>query len=185
MLAAAMIAVAATASRLADAWIWAGLGLALSVLAPIGYLLWLYQRGFMYQNLDVQRREERWRPLAFTLAVLALSATLFWLSPARRCSAGLAAAHFAQTTLVLAITLRWKISMHGAASSACVALLLYIVAPTLPWRCTRCGSSPGRASVCIATPPRRPFRGRPRWICYLEKTSITVWTAVISKTYSE
>jgi membrane-associated phospholipid phosphatase len=128
VLAAAMIAVAATASRLAAAWPWAGLGLALSVVAPIGYLLWLYQRGLV-SDLDVQRREERPRPLVFTLAALALSATLFWLSPAPPLLRGLAAAHFAQTTLVLAITLRWKISMHGAASAACGALLLYVAGP--------------------------------------------------------
>jgi len=128
VLAASMVIMAAAASRTAAAWTWAGVGLALSILAPIGYLLWLYQRGLV-SDLDVRRREERPRPLAFTLAALAFSATLFWLNPTPPLLRGLVAAHFAQTTLVLAITLRWKISMHGAAIAACVALLLHVVGP--------------------------------------------------------
>ena len=128
VLAAVMLIVAGAATRLAAAWIWAGLALASSVLAPISYLLWLHRRGLV-SDLDVQRREERPRPLAFTLTALAATAATLWLGSAPALLRGLSAAHLAQTMLVLAITLRWKISMHGAAIAACVALLLYLIGP--------------------------------------------------------
>lgn len=128
VLAVAMIVVAAACVGAPAAWRWAGVNLALSVAAPIGYLLWLHRRGLV-SDLDVQRREERFRPLSFTLAALAATTALLWFGAAPALMRGLAAAHLAQTTLVLAITLRWKISMHSAASAACVALLLYVVGP--------------------------------------------------------
>ncbi len=128
VLAVVMIAIAARAAGTPVAWLWAGVNLALSVLAPIGHLLWLHRRGIV-SDLDVQRREERFRPLSFTLAAMAASTALLWFSAAPAIMRGLAAAHLAQTTLVLAITLRWKISMHGAASAACAALLLFVAGP--------------------------------------------------------
>jgi membrane-associated phospholipid phosphatase len=127
-LAAFMIVIAAAATRSTTAWPWAGAALTLGILAPIGYLLWLYERGLV-SDLDVQRRAERPRPLAFTLTALAFSATALWLGSAPALLRGLSVAHLTQTTLVLAITLRWKISMHGAAIAACAALLLYLAGP--------------------------------------------------------
>jgi membrane-associated phospholipid phosphatase len=127
-LAAFMIVIAAAATRSTAAWPWAGAALTLGILAPIGYLLWLYERGLV-SDLDVQRRAERPRPLAFTLTALAFSATALWLGSAPALLRGLSVAHLTQTTLVLAITLRWKISMHGAAIAACAALLLYLAGP--------------------------------------------------------
>ena len=69
VLAAAMIAIAAAASHLAFAWIWAGVALTLCLLAPMGYLLWLFRRGVV-SDLDVQQCERsapahwpsRWQP---------------------------------------------------------------------------------------------------------------------------
>lgn len=127
VLAVGMIVIAAATGGPA-AWRWAGVGLVISVLAPICYLLWLHRQGLV-SDLDVQRRAERFRPLSFTLAALTVTAAFFWLSAAPTVMRGLAAAHLAQTTLVLTITLRWKISMHAAASAACVALLLYVAGP--------------------------------------------------------
>ncbi len=127
-LAVGMIASAAAFAGTPAAWRWAGVSLALSVLAPICYLLWLHRRGLV-SDLDVKRREERFRPLAFTVLAQALYAALLRLGGAPALLGGLAAAVFIQTALVLAITLRWKISVHGAASAACVALLLYVAGP--------------------------------------------------------
>ena len=126
VLAAAMIAIAAAASRLAVAWIWAGVALTLCLLAPMGYLLWLFRRGVV-SDLDVQHREERARPLAFTLAAMLTAVVILGLASAPPALLAVTGAQFAQTALVLIITLRWKISVHGAAVAACVALLLYVV----------------------------------------------------------
>lgn len=126
VLGAAMIAIAALATRQATAWAWAGPGLALNVLAPIAYLLWLFKRGLV-SDLDVQRREERRRPLVFTLAAMLATVVLLWVTAAPSLLLAVSAAHFLQTALALVITLRWKISMHGAAIAACAALLVFVL----------------------------------------------------------
>jgi len=120
-----MIAIAAAASRLAFAWIWAGVAFALSLLAPMSYLLWLIKRGVV-SDLDVQHREERARPLAFTLVAMITAVVILGLASAPPALLAVTGAQFAQTALVLIVTLRWKISVHGAAAAACVALLLYV-----------------------------------------------------------
>jgi membrane-associated phospholipid phosphatase len=125
VLAAAMIAIAAAASRLAFAWMWAGVAFALSLLAPMSYLLWLIKRGVV-SDLDVQHREERARPLAFTLVAMITAVVILGLASAPPALLAVTGAQFAQTALVLIVTLRWKISVHGAAVAACVALLLYV-----------------------------------------------------------
>ena len=126
VLAAAMITIAAAASRLAVAWIWAGMALALSLLTPIGYLLWLFRRGLV-SDLDVQRREERTRPLVFTLAAMLTAFVILRLAPAPPALLAVTGAQFVSTALALIITWRWKISVHGAAVAACVALLLFVL----------------------------------------------------------
>ncbi len=125
VLGAAMIAIAA-AVQPAVGWGWAGLILALNVLMPIGYLLWLFKRGLV-SDLDVQRREERRRPLTFTLAAMLATVVLLWVMAAPSLLLAVSAAHFLQTALALLITLRWKISMHGAAITACAALLVFVL----------------------------------------------------------
>jgi membrane-associated phospholipid phosphatase len=125
VVAAAMLAIAAAASRLAIAWVWAGVALTLCLLAPMGYLLWLFRRGLV-SDLDVQHREERARPLAVTLAAMFTAVVVLRLASAPSALLAVTGAQFTQTALVLIITLRWKISVHGAAVAACVALLLYV-----------------------------------------------------------
>ncbi len=121
----AMIAIAAGATGRADAWAWAGIPLALNVLAPILYLLWLHRWGFV-SDLDVQRREERARPLLFTLVSMLAAAVILWRMAAPSLLLGISIAQLLQTALALTITLRWKISMHGAASAAWLTLLFFV-----------------------------------------------------------
>jgi membrane-associated phospholipid phosphatase len=123
-----MFAAAAGAAPEADAWPWVGLAVATGVLAPSGYLLWLYRRGLV-SDLDVQRREERWRPLLFTLTALTLTVAALELGGAPALPGALVAANLLLTALVFPITLRWKISMHGAASGAAAALGLFLLGP--------------------------------------------------------
>jgi len=125
LLATAMIAIAAASSAEASAWRWALLGLTLMVLSPIGYLLWLYRQGLV-SDLDVQRREERARPMRFTLAAMILAVVLFGLTPAPRILLLVTAAQVLQATFILVVTRHWKISVHGAAAAAFLALLLYL-----------------------------------------------------------
>jgi membrane-associated phospholipid phosphatase len=121
----AMIAIAAGATQQAAAWAWAGIPLALNVLAPILYLIWLHRRGLV-SDLDVQRREERARPLLFTLASMLAAVVILWRMAAPSLLLGISIAQLLQTALALTITLRWKISMHGAASAAWLTLLIFV-----------------------------------------------------------
>ncbi len=128
LLAAAMMVVAVSATKSAAALLWASMGLLLSVIAPVGYLLWLHHRGLV-SDLDVKRREERFRPLTVTVLAQGLHAALLWFGGAPVLLSGLAIAIFLQTTLTLMITLHWKISMHGVAIAAFTTLLLYLMGP--------------------------------------------------------
>jgi membrane-associated phospholipid phosphatase len=120
-----MIAVAAGATQQALAWVWAVIPLTLNVLAPIAYLVCLHRQGLV-SDLDVQRREERLRPLFFTLASMLTAVVVLWRMAAPSLLLGVSVAQLLQTVLVLVITLRWKISMHGAASAAWLVLLLVV-----------------------------------------------------------
>ncbi|RME33291.1 MAG: hypothetical protein D6793_09960 [Thermoflexia bacterium] len=121
----AMIAIAAGATRQATAWAWASIPLTLNVLAPITYLVCLHRQGLV-SDLDVQRREERIRPLLFTLASMLTAAVVLWRLAAPSLLLGVSVAQLLQTALALVITLRWKISMHGAASAAWLVLLIVV-----------------------------------------------------------
>lgn len=123
-LAAVMIAVAAASAPRTEAWFWAAMTFTLSVLAPLGCLLWLFRRG-MVSDLDVCRREERFRPLAFTLAATFVAVAVLWLASGPALLLAVATAQLAQMMLVLSITMRWKVSMHGVAVGAWVTFLLY------------------------------------------------------------
>ena len=133
MIAGATVHVAsATPKAAVDAWLW-GAGLVLmAVAAPLLYLRWLVRTGRV-SDLDVRRRHQRLRPMAFTLAAgmaalcalewggaplfLCLVASLLWLL-----MAGL-----------MAVSVRWKISVHGAMAGAGVAVLWACSQPAWAW----------------------------------------------------
>ncbi|MGQ9491358.1 MAG: phosphatase PAP2 family protein [Anaerolineae bacterium] len=126
VLGTAMIAIAAVATQQVAAWAWACTALALNVLAPIGYLLWLLKQGLV-SDLDVQNRTERARPLSFTLAAMLITVLVLRLLNAPSLLLAVCATQLIQTALALVITLRWKISMHSAACAACFALLVFVM----------------------------------------------------------
>ncbi len=124
--AAYMITFVVVVSGVSEAWRWAGLYLAQSVLAPLGYLLWLRQNGLV-SDLDVKERAERFRPLAFTVVAMVLACVVFWAGGAPPLLRGLAVVAVLLLGVVLVVTTRWKISMHGAAIGAFTALLLIVI----------------------------------------------------------
>jgi membrane-associated phospholipid phosphatase len=138
----APVAMALTATVLAEplAWMWTGLYVLLTVVTPVLYLTWLKHRGLI-TDLDVQLREQRMRPMLFTLAcgVLAWLVLLIGAAPVQMTL--LAGLLWLQMIVILSITLRWKISVHcataaGAATVACVSLgtpLPLLVVPVIAW----------------------------------------------------
>ncbi|MCX7853742.1 MAG: phosphatase PAP2 family protein [Caldilineales bacterium] len=125
VLAATMLVMAAGIVQEDVAWLWAGIGLIMNIVAPMGYVVRLFRRGVI-SDFDIGRREERRRPLVFTLASMLGGVTLLTAGAAPRLVLAVVLAQMAQTILILLITLHWKISVHSAAMAAMLAFLLYL-----------------------------------------------------------
>jgi membrane-associated phospholipid phosphatase len=112
----------------AATWRWLAFYLALAIGIPLLYLLTLYRRGLV-SDLDVTRREERRRPMLFTLGCMAAAGVLLGLSDAPRLLVAWAAILWAQLALVTAITLRWKISVHSTAAASMATMFVILLGP--------------------------------------------------------
>jgi membrane-associated phospholipid phosphatase len=123
------------------AWAWAGIYVFLAVLLPLLHLVWLLHRGLV-TDLDVQLREQRIRPLLFTVVCAGLAWAVLKLGVAPRQLVAVASALSLMTMVILSITLWWKISVHCAAMAMAAAvawslfgalLPLVIGAPLMAW----------------------------------------------------
>jgi membrane-associated phospholipid phosphatase len=132
ILAAAMMAVAASVDGTVQAWRFAALYIGLAIATPILYLIWLLRRGTV-SDIDVQIRGERWRPLIAAQLGMGIALALFIIQGAPPLMIALAGGLLAYTALAFGITLWWKISMHAAAAAAIAALVVTQVgAPAFP-----------------------------------------------------
>jgi membrane-associated phospholipid phosphatase len=132
VLAAGMMAIAASMDGTAHAWRFAALYVGLAIATPILYLIALLRRGTV-SDLDVQIRTERWRPLLAAQLGMAVALGLFIVYGAPPLMVALAGGLLAYTALAFGITLWWKISMHAAAAAAIAALVVTQVgAPAFP-----------------------------------------------------
>lgn len=100
----------------ASAWQWTFVYIALTILAPCAYIIWLVQTG---QAIDfhLPNREQRIRPLLFSLATALITWLLFDQMGAPRLLQMLATVNGVQTAIFLVITLQWKISLHCTAAT--------------------------------------------------------------------
>ena len=123
------------------AWVWAGIHVLLAVLAPLLYLVWLVRWGLV-TDLDVQLRQQRIKPMIFTIVCSGLAWLVLTLGAAPRPMVVLASALWVQAVVTFAITLRWKVSVHctAAAGTAMVVwflmgtpLLLLVGVPLIAW----------------------------------------------------
>lgn len=128
VLAAAMLAIAASIVDTAPAWRFALLYVSLAIVTPIVYLVWLIRRGVV-SDLDVKVRAERWRPLLAAQLGMALALVWFLAAGAPPLMIGLAGGMLVYTSAAFLITLYWKISMHSAAAAALTALAVVQFGP--------------------------------------------------------
>jgi membrane-associated phospholipid phosphatase len=112
------------------AWLWAAVYMALTVVTPLSYLLWLVKKGEV-TDLDVQLREQRGRPLVAALAGAAAAWLILWFGTAPDLMVLLAGASWLLMALLLGITLRWKISIHCAAAAGIAVLAWEIAGGTI------------------------------------------------------
>lgn len=113
------------------AWAWAGLYVILGVLFPLVYLIRLYRTG-QVSDLDIQIREQRVKPLIFTLSSSALACVLMVVGHAPALMITIAVCCWVQMVVVFLITLRWKISVHCATAAGAAALVQMILGTPLP-----------------------------------------------------
>ncbi len=112
--------------------------LGLTALVPVVALLTMMRSGYV-KDLDVSVREERFRPMLMILGCYLLSVAYIWWVNAPWWLLMYFVSGCVTTLVVGLITLRWKISGHGAGlgnmigmlTSLCVLSLTNI--PILPW----------------------------------------------------
>lgn len=115
------------------AWQWTLLYLGVTILLPCLYIIWLVQRGLV-SDFHLPRREERLRPLLFSLAAAAVVWGVFHSVETPAGLKMLASVNALQAILFFVITLRWKISLHCAAAAMLAELLLvYFGAAAAPF----------------------------------------------------
>jgi membrane-associated phospholipid phosphatase len=131
VLAATAMALIASTGSSSRAWRWAGVYVFLAILTPILYLFWLIHRGRV-SDLDVQLREERTRPLIFTIACGGLAWLLLALGGAPLEMVVVAGGLWLQTVVIFGITLWWKISVHSAAAAGIATLVWSLAGTSLP-----------------------------------------------------
>ena len=129
----AVVAMALLASTLSSprAWRWAGVYVFLAIVTPILYLLWLLSHGWV-SDLDVQLREERTRPLVFTIACAGVAWLVLALGGAPLEMVVVAGGLWLQMAVIFGITLWWKISVHSAAAAGVATLIWSLIGATLP-----------------------------------------------------
>jgi len=98
------------------AWQWTIFYIALTILAPCAYIIWLVQAGKV-ADFHLPNREQRIRPLLLSVGAAIVTWLVLYQVEAPRLLQMLATVNGVQTVLFLAITLRWKISLHCTAAT--------------------------------------------------------------------
>jgi hypothetical protein len=124
VLLAAAMAVQAAVTRDAVAWFWAAVYVCCAVPVPVVYLL-RQVRQETVRDLEIGRREERLRPQLVTAAFLGLAWIALLVGSAPAALSNLAGILWIQATVILVVTILWKISVHSATAA---------VAGMLTWR---------------------------------------------------
>lgn len=140
VLAAGIMGWASTLSAAARPWLWIYLGIA--IFLPVAFVGGLMRRGRV-SSADLTRREERFWPYGATLVCMTTSwGVLNWGGAPSLMSAA-AGASVVQLCVLSVVTLRWKISLHGAAIAAGVTFAwlaaghstapLFLLVPLIAW----------------------------------------------------
>lgn len=110
----------------ARAWFWAIVYLFLTIALPALYVAVGVARGTL-SDFHLQKRSERVRPLLLAVALALGALLLLWLGNAPSLLTDIAGINSLQSILFLAITLRWKISLHTTAIAglATLAVILF------------------------------------------------------------
>lgn len=131
VLASAVVGLTALKLSSARAWIWGGVYVVLGVLMPFLFVVWLVKRGDI-TDIDVQLRKQRIQPLLATIVCNGLAWLVLALAVAPATMTVVAGALWFQAVVVLAITLRWKISVHVATAAGVTTMAWALLGTPLP-----------------------------------------------------
>lgn len=106
----------ATLSGIPSPWTWGIFYVITAIGLPLVYLVWLVRRGTV-TDLDIQLRQQRSRPFLAMMAGQAVAWLLLTAGSAPSPLPMIAGAYLVQTSLILLITLRWKISVHTSTAA--------------------------------------------------------------------
>jgi len=115
-----MLPIAMVAARWAgggSAWAYAALYLSLSVVAPMADLAYRFRRGDI-SDIHLPYRSERMRPFVINTAGTATSLLLLHAFGAPAILVAVAAGGLLQSTVLMAMTAYWQVSVHAAASAS-------------------------------------------------------------------
>ena len=110
----------------AGGWKFSVLYIGMLVLIPIAFVFYLVRSG-QVQDIHLPHRRERWLPCLLVAGSSVGALGLFHLCHAPSPFISLASALAVLSTLLLSITLFWKISIHAASTTGMVTLTMLIV----------------------------------------------------------
>ena len=119
------------ASR-SQALLWSGVAVGGMVGAPLAYVLIAWRRGLV-TDVHVRLREQRQGPFAAAIGGCLLSTLALAAIHASPALVLAAAAAFLNGLVFQAVTLRWKISMHGSVYLACALMAGRLVGSHWYW----------------------------------------------------
>lgn len=123
---------AASIENTTRAWGFALLHVLLVVLVPLAYLFALMRAGRV-SDLDVFRREERWRPFLATVLGAWLAWLLVWSRGGIAELSAVSGVLALEVTVIFAVTLGWKISLHCATAAVVGAVVWKLTGSVAPF----------------------------------------------------
>ncbi|UYN89374.1 MAG: hypothetical protein KIT08_09780 [Anaerolineales bacterium] len=109
-------------------WPWAGVYAGFGFVLPLLYLIYLMRKGEV-SDFHMKERTERIKPMAFIFIVFTVASVVMYFSDAPFVIQAFTYVGALQGLLMLLITLKWKISGHGAGIAAFVLLLWALLGP--------------------------------------------------------
>jgi membrane-associated phospholipid phosphatase len=105
-------------------WVWTGMYIVLTLIAPLGFLLWQLRRGHV-TDLDVHFRQQRTWSFAVTCSGFLLAWSTMLISGAPPVLLLIVGTGLLQWLTLSLITLRWKISVHAASVTGATLFLVW------------------------------------------------------------
>ena len=109
-------------------WPWALAYAGFGFVLPLLYLIYLMRKGEV-SNFHMKERSERIKPMIFILITFSSASLVFYFLDAPYVMQVFTYIGALQALIMLAITLKWKISGHGAGAAAFALLLWALFGP--------------------------------------------------------